>query len=105
MKTHSCEIGKLKQRILKEYGEFCTCCGESNPIFLTLDHIDNNGAAQRKSIFGKKVRGGYNFYLWLKRNNFPTGLQTLCFNCNQGRYINKGICPHKEKGKSNDQTP
>ena len=35
------------------------------------------------------------FYLWLKRNNFPPGYQVLCWNCNCGRSINNGICPHK----------
>lgn len=26
---------------------------------------------------------------------FPQGYQTLCFNCNSGKAINKGTCPHK----------
>jgi hypothetical protein len=32
-------------------------------------------------------------YLWLKRNNYPTGFRVLCHNCNLaiGFY---GYCPH-----------
>jgi hypothetical protein len=29
-------------------------------------------------------------------NGFPAGFQVLCFNCNQGRRLNHGVCPHVE---------
>jgi hypothetical protein len=38
-------------------------------------------------------RGGINrFY----KNNFPRGYRILCYNCNCGRALNNGICPHKD---------
>ena len=79
----------VKLKIMSHYGEKCSCCGESNVNKLTIDHINNDGAEHRR-ITGN----GFHFYMWLKRNNFPQGFQVLCFNCNCGRHINGGICPH-----------
>lgn len=70
---------KLKAEILARYGDTCECCGEDNPDFLVLDHIHNNGS-QERALIGDK--GGYTFYLWLRKNGFPPGYQTLCFLCN-----------------------
>jgi hypothetical protein len=74
----------------------CACCGESRIEFLTIDHINNDGANQRRRIWGQKV-SGFGFYAWLVRMNFPEGYQVLCFNCNCGRAhtLNK-VCPHKQ---------
>jgi hypothetical protein len=71
-------------------GAKCVCCGETEFIFLTIDHINNNGNEHRMEI------GKGSIYPWLKANNYPKGFQVLCFNCNQGKHINGGICPHKE---------
>lgn len=69
----------------------CACCGEKEPMFLSLDHINNDGYIHRKEI------GGYGsvFYRKIKNEGFPEGLQVLCFNCNMGKMRNKGQCPHK----------
>lgn len=84
---------RTKQLILDHYGAFCSCCGEANPKFLTIDHINDDGAEHRREI----GRGSRNFYAWLVKNSFPTGFRTLCFNCNAGRHWNGGICPHEEE--------
>lgn len=65
----------------------CACCGEDELTFLTIDHINNNGAEHRRNI--KK-----NLYDWLIQNDYPEGFQILCFNCNCGKYRNGGKCPH-----------
>jgi len=83
---------KLKTEVISHYGERCACCGESNLAFLSIDHLNGGGVKHRKAI---KIL----FYRWLKQNNYPDGYQILCFNCNMGRQINKGICPHKQKEK------
>ncbi len=75
-------------------GIFCKCCGETNPIFLTIDHVNNDGAEHRRKIHGR--RDGGNIYSWLKAHRFPPGFQVLCFNCNHGKYLNRGICPHQQ---------
>ncbi|SRR6266581_2188188 len=80
----------LRFQILKGYGEKCICCSETEPIFLDLDHVHNNGAEERKT-----TRKGYVLYAWVIQNNFPSDYQLLCKNCNWGKYINKGVCPHQ----------
>jgi len=86
---------KRKKQVLDKYGGNCQCCGENRLPFLTLDHINDSGYKHRKTI-GVGPRGGHPFYLWIIRNEYPVGYETLCFNCNIGRHINKGVCPHKE---------
>ncbi len=86
---------KFKELVFNHYGWKCQCCGEDNPKFLTLDHIDNSGAMMRRE---KKHMSGLCFYRWITRNGFPTNLRTLCFNCNCGRQWNGGVCPHVEQG-------
>ncbi len=72
-------------------GPICNCCFESNVFFLTLDHINNDGAEHRRTI-GKS---GKHLAYWLRAHNWPTGFQVMCFNCNCGRARNNLICPHK----------
>lgn len=68
----------------------CACCGESALLFLALDHINGGGAKQRKET------GGGGFYSWLRRHDYPAGFQVLCHNCNFGRQLNGGVCPHQK---------
>jgi len=67
----------------------CNCCGEKEVKFLSIDHLNGGGRMQRLRIGG----GGDHMYRWLIKNNFPSGFQVLCHNCNQakGSY---GVCPH-----------
>lgn len=91
-----------KIRIFNHYGNKCVCCEENNLIFLSIDHINNDGAQHRQELTGKRGRGAgsssIRFYKWIEKNNYPNNLQILCFNCNIGRYRNGGICPHKQSG-------
>ena len=82
---------KLVKEVFDHYGNECTCCGETIRLLLTIDHINNDGAMHRK-ILGKS---NIQLYHWLKKNNFPSNFQTLCYNCNIGKYKNGGVCPHK----------
>jgi len=87
-----------REIVIRHYGGKCACCGEDNPGFLTLDHTDNNGCQMRK------VHGvGLRLYRWITKNNYPEIFQVLCYNCNCGRALNNGVCPHKTaQGRSND---
>ena len=81
----------------------CACCGESIIDFLTIDHINMDGAEHRRKIALKckdrRAPSGNRLYSYLVRNNFPEDvkLQVLCYNCNCGSYKNGGVCPHKIK--------
>ncbi len=57
-------------------------------------HINGGGSKHRKEL-GLIGRA---FYAWLVHNNFPSGFQTLCHNCNQAKSL-YGICPHQTGGK------
>ena len=90
---YSTEGWRSKKKILNIYGNSCRCCSETEPRFLTIDHINGGGYEHRRKL---EISGsGHNFRVWLIRNNFPPGYQTLCQNCNQGKHINGGVCPHK----------
>lgn len=79
---------RIKNEVFNHYGKKCACCGEDTLSFLTIDHINGGGTKHRNQI---KVK----IYNWLIDNNFPKGYQTLCFNCNWGKHMNNGVCPHK----------
>lgn len=96
-------LRKLRMDVLYYYGgnpPKCACCGENEYKFLTIDHINNDGAEHRRNI-GLTRHSGTAFYRWLRKNNFPKGFQVLCYNCNCGRARSKAnICPHQAKANS-----
>ena len=86
-------VKERKLAVISHYSNLtnkCLCCGEPDIRFLTIDHINGNGNKHRRQ---NKI---VDLARWLIRNNYPEGYQILCFNCNAGRSINKGICPHKD---------
>jgi hypothetical protein len=80
---------RLRAAAFDHYGRVCVCCGEDEPKFLALDHVFNDGNIQRQNM-----DGGLAFLRWLKRENYPDSVQTLCHNCNVGKHLNGGVCPH-----------
>lgn len=81
----------LRAEIIAAYGGACNCCGETQAMFLELDHLTSDGAAHRREI----GRGSHATYNWAKKHQFPRDrFQLLCANCNQGRQRNGGVCPH-----------
>ena len=87
---------KVREAVFKAYGGAkCACCGETERKFLTLDHINNDGAKDRIKIAGKRTASGWTTYVYLYRRKFPAGYQVLCMNCNFGKRMNNGVCPHK----------
>lgn len=87
---------ELKATVHAHYGGKCSCpsCPETNPAFLSIDHINGGGTKHRKEI---NRGGGSKFHRWIIQNNFPTDLRLLCFNCNMGRAVHGGICPHEQE--------
>ncbi len=76
--------------VLNTRGWKCNCCGETEPLFLELDHVNGDGGEHRRTV-------GTNLMVWIIKNKFPTTIQLLCSNCNKGRFINGGVCPHRKK--------
>jgi hypothetical protein len=82
----------FKKILVDAYGGKCSCCGESEIRFLTLEHKNRGGSAHRK-----QVGGGRNVYQDVKRQGYPKDkYEILCFNCNCSQ-SNGQPCPHKNK--------
>lgn len=83
---------KLKHEVFAAYGNRCACCGESRPIFLTIEHTNRDGAQHRRAIGG----GGTVMYRFLKKNGFPqSGYALFCMNCNWATRLGQP-CPHQD---------
>lgn len=79
--------------VLSKYGGACACCGESNEVFLQVDHVNNDGATERRS--SKTV--AREIYQHIITQGFPKSkYQILCANCNQAK-ARLGVCPHRRK--------
>lgn len=71
---------------IAHYGKDCAYCGEDLFIFLTIDHINNDGAKHRQHVRrNSKIQTGFNIGAWLRRNKYPEGFQVLCVNCNHAK--------------------
>src|SRR5438552_2080954 len=91
--AHTClwcriESSRTRKRLkfFEEYGGKCACCGESNPYFLTLDHIYGKTSCKESGDVSirKAMSEG-----WPKDR-----YQILCFNCNMSKGF-FGECAHK----------
>lgn len=90
----------IRDKVFCAYGGYkCSCCGESEESFLSIDHIENNGNVLRKTL---KQGSGHALYFWLVKNNYPKEYQVLCMNCQFGK-AKFGVCPHKLKDKKNEE--
>ena len=80
----------------------CNCCGENKfLIFLTIDHVKgwkNYNEPDLSKRKGSKRLGGNQLYRYLQKNNFPSGYQVLCMNCNSAKSDNE-VCPHQRSKK------
>jgi hypothetical protein len=82
---------EVDAKLREIYGSVCACCGETEPAFLTIDHVNGDGAEDRK-----KHDGHRQLRFWLSQQPKLPGYRMLCWNCNCGRRLNNGVCPHEE---------
>jgi hypothetical protein len=84
----------LRAEMIAAFGGKCECCGEAEPLFLDLDHVNGDGKERRAEHGGN----GLTEMQSLKERGWPhEGYQLLCCNCHQGRHRNGGVCPHKAR--------
>jgi hypothetical protein len=85
---------EMYRQLFNIYGKKCVCCGESNLNFLTIDHINGDGAAHRKETSSHTVEVAV-------KEADPSKYRILCFNCNCGRQYRgvDGQCPHCAPGR------
>lgn len=81
---------RLRAEMIVAYGGECRCCGERERLFLQLDHVNNDGHLDKKAH-----RTSNKLLAHLKRKGWPKDrYQLLCANCNFGKRMNGGVCPH-----------
>lgn len=80
---------RTRSSIIAAYGGMCQCCGETEEVFLTFDHINGGGTQLRK---GGMIADTLLRHL---RDNHPEDIQVLCHNCNWAKF-RLGVCPHQE---------
>ena len=77
---------KHKAILYAELGNRCVCCGERDQMYLSVDHVNNDGGKYRKqSLAHHKIHR----LLKHHREN-PGSLQLLCINCNHAKMRNGG---------------
>lgn len=74
----------MRVAVLRTLGGECACCRITEPVFLDLDHIDNDG---------NKDRAKTNSATWRLALREPHRFQILCRNCNWAKHM--GGCPHQ----------
>ena len=80
------DYNKCKTMLYNQLGNKCVCCGERDWMFLTVDHVNNDGGKLRKERPAlTKIWALYKAY----REN-PGSLQLLCMNCNHAKHRNGG---------------
>ena len=84
-----CYYKNLKGVVLNKLGNKCKCCNENIKEFLQIDHKFGGGYEAYKTIYQSGVHEDAFFN--------PQNYQTLCANCNLGRHLNGGKCPHVQK--------
>lgn len=90
----------LRREVIAAFGGACTCCHEAIFEFLTLEHLNNDGAAHRRQV-GKNAQAQL---LDIKKRGFPPEYTVLCFSCNLAKGIH-GTCPHTWPEYQRDVTP
>lgn len=85
----------LKEETLSVYSKSgkveCNCCGISYIKILTLAHLNDDGAKERRKLglgdpnkSTNRTTSGWRYYMKLRNQGYPkrVDLCILCFNCN-----------------------
>ena len=73
-----------RRKILDFLGRRCVCCGETDEIYLEVDHVFNDGNKERKKRSHKWE------VVYKKLQAEPGRYQILCCNCNKAKHYNDG---------------
>lgn len=83
---------KTRSKVIEMYGGKCARCGESDPIVLDIDHVQDDGAEHRREMgFGNLLVSDV-----LKKGYRPDKFQMLCKNCNWRKEFARRIASRKD---------
>ena len=75
----------MKLEVFQHYSNsktpYCKCCKINIFDFMTIDHINGDGAKHRKT----STLRGLTLYRYLYKQKYPKGYQILCYNCNSSK--------------------
>lgn len=97
VRADQCKLRRaLKLEAIAKFGGKCMCCGEKRYQFLTIDHVDGDGADHREELVGKRGVAPSQWLRKLKKAGWKTDrrLQVLCHNCHNAEDLFGG-CPHQ----------
>ena len=80
---------RMRDKIEAFFGDKCVRCGFNDPRALQLDHINGNGAADRRGRRGWNLWERYRF-IRDKPEEARAQLQLLCANCNCIKRVENG---------------
>lgn len=84
---------EFKLSFVEAYGGKCECCGQDDPHFLTMEHI--NGVPEKDRWPNGRRKATMEIIRRLKKEGWPKGEYTiLCWNCNCAKNC-YGYCPHE----------
>jgi hypothetical protein len=93
---------KVKIAVRAFLGGKCSCCGISEFEFLTIDHVNNDGAKDKKN----GIQSSHIYWKILKmlksftpRSEVEKTYRLLCFNCNSSKHFGHGKCVHERRPK------
>lgn len=79
---------RIKNEVFHHYCNGDIKCAECGSVKnLSIDHIKGNGEKHRLML---GFNSSYQFYLWIRKNNFPMGYRVLCKSCNSRIRNTKG---------------
>lgn len=83
---------QLRSRFFEMDGNKCACpnCPETNHVFFSLDHVQNDGNKRREKYGNNNLKE----YREAVKEYRPDLFQILCYNCNHAKHLNGGKCPH-----------
>ena len=88
---------RKKRKILVELMDGkCVCCGEDDPIYLQIDHVDNDGYKDNVRTASGISRNKITVNQYLEN---PKKYQLLCANCNHAKHKNGGKLYKPKKKK------
>jgi len=74
------------EKLQQAMGGVCKNCLEDDPIFLQIDHVNNDGWVCKNPITGRR-EGKLKLKTYLEN---PKKYQLLCANCNWAKHLNGG---------------
>jgi hypothetical protein len=83
----------LRRAVIAGYGGACKTCGFTDARALHVDHVHDDGAAERRSVVAiQRLRR-------IIRDQFPASYQLLCANCNSIKAHQSGLFSRTRRRK------